>query len=166
MNPEIIKKINQEYETKRIKAYNDLIEKKKNIYTQFPRLRQIDDEINQYAMKTTRSILLCESNEKDSYIRDLENEIDKLKKEKQEILLQHNISTSDLELKYDCNICNDTGMVDNQRCNCFKQKLINYHYDSSNLFSLKEHNFNNFNYDLYSDQIDPVVNVSPKKKYN
>ena len=32
MNPEVIKKINREYETKRIKAYNDLIEKKKNIY--------------------------------------------------------------------------------------------------------------------------------------
>lgn len=163
MNPEVIKKINREYEIKRIKAYNDLIAKKKDIYSRIPRLQEIDDQINQYAMKTTRSILLAESNDKDLYVKDLENKIDELKKEKENILLKNNISSSDLEVKFECDICNDTGIVNNQKCNCFKQKLINYHYDSSNLFSLKNHNFENFDFNLYSDEIDTSINISPRK---
>ena len=163
MNPEVIKKINREYETKRIKAYNDLVEKKKNIYDKIPRLQEIDDQINQYAMKTTRSILLAEADDKDLYVKDLENKIDQLKKEKENILTQNNISSSDLEVKYECNICNDTGMVDNHKCNCYKQKLINYHYASSNLFSLKDHNFDNFDFSLYSEEVDNSINVSPRK---
>ena len=163
MSPEIIKEINKEYEQKRIKAYNELIEKKKNIYSRIPRLQQIDDEINQYAMKTTKSLLIAEPEEKYEYVKDLENKIEELKKEKNDLLQRNNISNDDLSIKYECNICNDTGFVNNEKCSCYKQKLINYHYNTSNLLSLKDDNFDNFNINLYSDEIYDDLKISPKQ---
>ena len=44
-------------------------------------------------------------------------------------------------------------------CSCLKQKLLDIEYNKSNIFNLDKENFNNFNFNLYSDEIN-------KEKYN
>ena len=163
MNSNTIKEINNEYEQKRIKAYNELIERKKNIYSRIPRLKEIDNEINSYAIKSSKYILLAESGEKDTYIHELENKIEELKNEKSDLLKSANISEDQLEIKYECPICNDTGYVNNEKCSCYKQKLLDVSYNNSNLSSFSNHNFSNFNINFYSDEKDKELNISPKE---
>lgn len=163
MDSNIIKEINNEYEKKRIKAYNELIQRKEDIYSKIPRLKELDNEINSYAIKSSKYILLAESSEKDTYIQELEKKIEDLKNEKNMLLKQANISENKLEMEYECMLCNDTGYVNNQKCSCYKQKLLNISYDNSNLKNFSNHTFDNFNIDYYSDEKDENLNISPKQ---
>ena len=64
--------------------------------------------------------------------------------------------------EYSCKLCNDTGyFVDNNQimCTCLKQKLLNIQYNKSNISSLENENFDNFNINIFSDEKD-------EKKYN
>ncbi|MBE5821968.1 MAG: DNA replication protein DnaC [Clostridiales bacterium] len=163
MNSNIIKEINNEYEKKRIKAYNELIQRKEDIYSKIPKLKEIDNEINSYAIKSSKYILLAESSEKDTYIQELEKKIEELKNEKNKLLKNANISENKLEIEYECTICNDTGYVNNEKCSCYKQKLLNISYDNSNLKNFSNHTFENFNIEYYSDEKDESLNISPRQ---
>ncbi len=74
------------------------------------------------------------------------------------------ISGDYLKPIFECTICNDTGFFENsngnrQLCKCVKQALINERYNKSNIGNLEKDNFNNFSYNMYSDEIN-------KEKYN
>ena len=68
-----------EYEEKRRKANMEVEENISKLYTQFPILENIDDEINKYSINKTKSILNGKSDTKNF---DIEIENLKLKKEK------------------------------------------------------------------------------------
>ena len=51
-------------------------------------------------------------------------------------------------------------------CNCLKQKLLNYSFNKSNIYNLDKENFNNFNENIFSDDVDLSkyrFNISPRK---
>ena len=64
---------------------------------------------------------------------------------------------------YDCKICKDSGYIfengQTQMCNCLKQKLYNIEYNEKNMTCIKNQTFDNFNINLFSDEIN-------EKKYN
>lgn len=162
MSASTIKNIMATYEQKRNNAFYNLAQRKEKIFNQIPRLRDIENEIKTCAIKSAKSILLAESNEKNSYVQSLEGNINILTKEKEALLKQANISLSDLEPKFECLKCNDTGYVNNQKCNCFIQQLINDLYNDSNLLNFNEQNFNNFNLNIFSDEVDKKYGISPR----
>ena len=145
-----------EYEEKRRKAELELENKKIEIYSKFPRLEEIDDEINKLSINKTKMIL-----NKNQDTIDMDKKITELKKEKEKILKKEKI---DLTIKYECNICKDYGYIQKENsktimCNCLKQKLLNLSYNKSNLSDIKKDNFENFNSDIFSDE----GNNSPRK---
>lgn len=163
MNPNIIKDINYSYQQKKTKALFDLEKRKKEIYSQIPRLKEIEDEITNYAMQSIHSILLCEKEEQYSYVKNLEDKIDLLNTEKVQLLKQNDLSINDLEPKFECDKCKDTGLYDGHHCSCYEQELLNYAYNNSNLQNFANHTFANFNIDLFDEEIFPNTNVSPKQ---
>ncbi len=163
MDISIIKKINNEYEQKRLLAINELVKRKNEIFSKVPRLKEIEEEINNYAIKSTRLILVSETDEKYTYVKDLENKIESLKTEKKKILDSANISEKQLEPIYECNICNDTGFINNVQCNCYKQRLLDFSYNNSNLSNLTSLCFDKFDENLYSDEVNKSLNISPKQ---
>ena len=64
---------------------------------------------------------------------------------------------------YDCKMCKDTGYVfengQTKMCNCLKQKLYNIEYNEKNMTYIKNQTFDNFNINLFSNEVD-------EKKYN
>lgn len=51
-------------------------------------------------------------------------------------------------------------------CNCLKQKLLNYSFNKSNMSNLDKENFNTFNENIFSDEVDLSkykFNISPRK---
>lgn len=166
MANEILNSLLKEYDYKKLKAEIELDNRKENLYNKLPRLKQIEDELNTFALQTAKNIL---HNDKSS-LSDLYEKIEILKKEKQNILQENNIDFNYLKPKYECKICKDTGyvMTDNYKsemCSCLKQKLLDISFNKSNVSNLANENFNNFNENLFSDEINIEkykFNISPR----
>ena len=169
MSNEILNSLLKEYEQKKLNAELDLDRRKQNLYKLIPRLEEIDNELNNFAINTAKNILNNSSTS--STIDNLKEKIADLKKEKELILIQNNYSLDYLKPFYECKICNDTGFIldDNYKttmCNCLKQKLLDISFNKSNMYNLKKENFNNFNELIFSDEVDLSkyrFNISPRK---
>lgn len=166
MSNEILNTLLKEYEQKRNHAEINALKRKEKLYKEFPRLQEIEDELNLFAITTARNIL----NKKDSSTEELHKKIISLKNEKNYILLTANISEEFLKPYYECKICNDSGYISKNykthMCSCLKQKLLNISYNKSNISNLHKENFDNFNEFIYSDDVDLAkykFNISPRK---
>ena len=155
-----------EYEQKRRKAQMEAEANIKKLYEQFPGLEQIDDELNKFAINKSKSILKGEKNTKK-----FDAEIDKLKNKKAKFLKERKIEIDLFKPKYECIDCNDTGYIQDYNnksvmCHCLKQKLLNLSYNKSNLSDIKNKNFENFNINLFSDEVNVrkyKIKTSPRQ---
>ena len=167
MSNEILSKLLLEYEQKKRNAELDLDKRKQELYLKLPRLQEIENELNIFAINTAKNIL----NGNASSINDLNLTVETLKAEKEKILKENNISDNFLKPHYECNICNDTGYIQAENsasvlCPCLKQKLLNISYNKSNISNLGKENFDTFNENIFSDNIAPEkyrINLSPRQ---
>ena len=169
MSNEVLNSLLKEYSQKKLNAELDLERRKQNLYKLIPRLEEIDNELNNFAINTAKNILNNSSDS--SSLKNLKDRISDLKKEKELILLQNNYSLDYLKPFYECKICNDTGFALDKNykttmCNCLKQKLLDISFNKSNMSNLKKENFNNFNELIFSDEVDLAkyrFNISPRR---
>jgi DNA replication protein DnaC len=156
----IQKAILKEYERSKTNAEIKLKELTKQIYTQFPEIKKLDEEIAKIGIELARATLTKSGN-----IEELINEINEknmdLQIRKAEILHENGYPKDFLTIKYDCSKCNDTGFIGKERCSCYKQKLINYAYKEANLSTVtKDESFDTFDFSFYSDEVNPNLNLS------
>lgn len=160
MNSTILSNLLKDYERKRLFAEKDLEKRKEKLYKDKPRLQEIDDELSKLGISTAKALIVSNSSK---LLEELNSNVDKLKKEKSEILKNLNLPSDYLLPNYSCKICNDTGYIqDNYNstmCNCLKQEIYNIEYNKSNIANLETQNFDNFSLEKYSDKVD-------KEKYN
>ena len=166
MSKDILNSLLKEFSQKKLKAEMDLDRRKNLLYTNIPKLQEIDDNINSYAIKRTKSIL------SDSSIdtSDFKNKIEYLNFQKSKILNENNINYSYLKPYYDCKICNDTGYITNSdytstMCSCLKQRLLDISFNKSNMYNLDKENFSTFNNNIFSNEVDLAKykqNISPR----
>lgn len=158
MTNNILISLLKEYEQKRLDVEHDLEIRKHNLYELIPRLKEIDKLLSESAITTAKNILNSDNKQKDAkFIDSLNNEISKLKKEKEFILKQNNLNNDYLQPNYECKLCNDTGYITDSNfktvmCSCLKQRLLNESFNKSNMYNIKNENFNSFNENLYSDK--------------
>lgn len=156
----VLKDLLKDYDLKRSKAIVDADNRKKELYSNLPRLQEIDDELNKYAIDTAKNILF--NNNSDLLLK-LQDKVRVLKEERNSILLKANKDSSYLLPTYECSLCNDTGYISENSitsmCSCLKQKLLDIEYNNSNIGNLEKENFKKFNINLYSDIVD-------ENKYN
>jgi len=161
MSNPILQKLLIEYDKKKSQKEYEAKIRKAEIYKREPKLQQIDEKLASLGISVSKSLI----NKNDTTLLEkLQNEIEELKKKKNEVLNSINISVDYLLPNYDCDYCKDTGYIMNKdyttsMCNCLKQKIFDIEYNKSNISNLKSENFNNFSELLYSDQVD-------KNKYN
>lgn len=167
MSSEILPTLLLEYDRKKRQAELDLETRKQELYLKIPRLQEIEDELNKFAIDTAKSILKGSS----SSLESLSSKVDCLKKEKEKILKENNILNTFLEPNYECSICKDTGYIQNENsasslCPCLKQKLLDVSYNKSNISNLGKENFETFNLNIFPDKIEPEkykINISPRQ---
>ena len=144
MSNEVLNSLLKEYEQKKVKAELDLEKRKEDLYKKIPRLQQIEDELNKKA--------------------------ENLKYEKACIIQNADLPFNYLKPNYECPICKDTGYVSNndyktEMCSCLKQKLLDASFHKSNMANLDKENFDTFNENVFSDEIDLAkyrFNISPR----
>ena len=153
MNNSNLTDLLNEYERKRLNSIHEAEERKKQIYNKNPRLQEIDDELSREAIKTSRLLITSSDS---NLLDELNKKIEELKSEKENILHSLGNTLDDLKPKYNCEDCKDTCYISkeykSEMCHCLKQKLYNLEYNKSNIYNLENQNFDNFMFDLYSDE--------------
>lgn len=152
-----------EYERSRLIADEEARKRLNEVYERIPRIKQIDTELSSMGIEVAMTVLKSDANV-DTLIEKLHQKSIDLKMEKGELLIQNNFPLDYIKPKYNCNICQDTGYVDSQRCQCFKQKIIDRYYNQSNLKNiLDKENFDTFIFDYYSDHKFNNESFTPRK---
>ncbi len=147
-----IDEILKELEKLRYEASLKRDEYVKEIYEKYPEIKKIEEEINNQGIKSTSEILKNPENG-DKIIKKMEKEIEKLKKERKELLLSLNIPENYNKIKYNCEKCNDTGFIENEKCSCLKERIREAEYEKSGIGKLiKTQNFDTFSFKYYSDE--------------
>lgn len=167
MANKVLNSLLKEYEQKKLKAELAFDKRKEELYQKIPRLQQIENEINALAILATKNILLHNL----SSLDDFNKKVKSLKEEKIFILQKTNLPSDYLTPNYECSICKDTGYISNNdyktdMCSCLKQKLLNVSFNKSNIAALDKENFETFDENLFSDEIDLAkyhFNISPRQ---
>lgn len=167
MSSEILSTLLLEYDQKKRRAELDLEKRKEQLYARFPRLQEIETELNNFAINTAKNILKGAS----SSLDDLNAKVFELKAEKEKIIKENNIPNNFLEPSYECSLCKDTGYIQVENstsslCSCLKQKLLDISYNKSNISNLSKENFDTFRPEVFSDVVEPEkykINLSPRQ---
>ncbi|MCY6485289.1 ATP-binding protein [Clostridium aestuarii] len=151
------------YETIREQEQNALKERKNEIKGKLPNVLNIEKEISKFSIELAISSFKSIKN-RDEYLKKLREKITDLRVTKSELLVSNGYAMDYLSLHYRCQKCKDTGFIGNNRCTCYKKKLVYLYYKNSELNTiLEEDNFNNFSYECFSTKTSERYPKSPRK---
>jgi len=148
------------YEVDRDQAVALQKKRKEEVYEKLPNIREIDEAISKAGLDAAKFILSSgnETAKTESWLKKSEGLI----AEKKRILSENNIPEDYFTAVNRCNICKDTGYIENGRCRCLKQRMIDKYYDLSNIRDLLAlENFDGFDIRYYSQAVDPTEGRSP-----
>lgn len=151
------------FQQRRDQAIIDRDERKKEIYTFIPKIQAIDLQIKKMGLKVAMASLRDPADAA-MELKIIEEEIKVLQRDKAILLTEHNIPHDYLDVHYLCRDCEDTGFQENgKKCHCYKQEIIKQSYKFSNITEiLKDENFENFKFDIFSEDFDDMLQKSPR----
>lgn len=113
--------VHKYYDIIRKEAENIASKKREQIYLELPKIKEIDEEIRLCGMEMSRITISGNENKKQQASM-YQRKIDEFAKQKAAILKEHGYSVDHMEIKYRCQLCNDSGISDNnERCSCFSE---------------------------------------------
>ncbi len=152
----------KQYELVRRSNKEELEQRKQNLYSRIPRLREIEDALVKLSIDITRAIL-NKSSDPEALLANLKKQQMDLKVEKAELLAANKYPIDYLDEIYQCKTCKDTGFVSYEKCRCFRQKEIYQNYEHSNFGSiLSRENFEQFRWEYFPKEADEN-GISPLK---
>lgn len=151
----------REYDNRRLQSKYELDKRKEVVYERVPELGDIDRELVHESIMRAKLSLYHDINA----LSDLRERNEQLKKKKKELILAAGFPENYLEPQYVCPVCQDTGYVGNEKCNCFKQAIVNLLYSQSNVQgALTYENFSTFSFSYYDDiRKDDILKKTPYK---
>ncbi len=166
-----LKEILSQYDQKKLKAEMDAVKRKENLYEKYPKLQQIENKIISLTLSNAKELI--KNNDK-TLLVSANEEIKKLREEKNKLLKSLDIPENYFEPNYECSLCKDTGYVTNSNftvtmCTCLKQRLYNEQFNKANMSNLDTQNFSTFSDQYYSDKVDKEkyhANISPRENIN
>ena len=148
-NRENYAKIKEEYSGKYLRAQEAARLRRAEVHAKLPEIAKIDAELSFAGMRVFEASL---RNDK-AMLDAIEKENTELNKKRGEILTSAGYPADYTEVRYECSICNDTGVVDYRMCSCMKEKLVLAGLESSGMSSLIEsQTFENFDLSYYSGE--------------
>ena len=137
------------FEKRRRQAREEARERREAFYAQNPRAEALSREIISLAGEQFNAFL-----DKDlTRLSFLKTRRQTLMEEKKGLLAAAGITEEELEPRYICPLCQDTGWVDNQECICWQKAVIQEFYSNSVLWQRTEtENFDTFSLDWYDNE--------------
>lgn len=138
-----------EYDERRMNSKRRLDLRTEKVCSAIPEIKEIDIKIAQEAVRCGRAAIAGDTGAADG----LESRIESLTAKKKDLLRQAGYPENYLDRTYECEICHDTGLVDNKPCVCFKKAQTRLLFEESNLNRIIEkENFDTLRLDVYSDR--------------
>lgn len=148
-NPQY-EKIMQEYDEIRSKNETLLSKRKSEIRDLSPEYESVLNEISDLSFQTAINSL--ETPLSNSDMSSYKKKMKELDKKRVNILTDLGKPANYLDPIYTCHECKDTGLINGNKCTCFKKKAIELIYLDSNLRNMTGNaSFENFNLSLYPD---------------
>lgn len=142
------------FAAKRAQAIYEAAERKERIYRENPYLAKVDQEIAAAGSAYCAAMVHGKSGAEEQAL------LAKLQSEREEFL--KNLD-ADIEPKFSCPLCQDTGMTEAGMCDCFKRELIAENFKASNLEqALADQSFENFDITLFSEKSEGGL-LSPRE---
>lgn len=140
---------------RRMSAVRAAEHRREQLYDRAPRLREIDRELAQIGIDTAKAVL--KKDDPSFSMRQLAERSLALQSEIDSILDQFGMKSEDLEPKYFCERCQDTGYIEqNNRtvvCDCMKKLMSDIACEKLNAnLPLESCTFESFKLDYYSDK--------------
>lgn len=136
------------YNQKQLRNKHELDARIAKIYSQIPRIEEINREIATVSVAQAKELL----NGNEQALSKLKAQIADLSEERTILLLRHGYPEDYLTLPCECPDCHDTGYIGNEKCHCFRQAAIDMLYTQSNLKEiLQTENFDTFSFDYYNN---------------
>ena len=137
------------YEERQLKAHHDLEQRQNYVAKNLPVYQELTNRISSLSLECARQMLDGD----DLAFSKLKKEISFLRAQKEAVLKNAGLTRDYLELQYQCPDCKDTGYINNRKCHCFKQQIISFLYQQSNIEDmLKDNNFSTLSYDFYEGE--------------
>ncbi|MCR5637882.1 MAG: ATP-binding protein [Lachnospiraceae bacterium] len=137
------------YENRRAFHRQEQNDHKDYVYEHVPGYEELDQLVSTTAFEHAKARLSGQNVTSE----DLRNKLARIKSQKEALLKEAGLPKDYLELKYDCPDCQDTGYIGNQKCHCFRQKIIECMYEESNIQRLAEKaNFSLLKTDYYTGE--------------
>lgn len=158
-NKENYVRIRQEYADKNLRAKEAAERRANDLHQKYPELLKIDRVLSETGLSIMRESLKGKEG--------LEERIAKLRENNRELLA---IRAQYLEsigypadytaVKYECEVCSDTGFVGTKLCECMRRDLVLAGYESSGIGSLmRTQSFDTFSLDYYNRSNDERANM-------
>jgi DNA replication protein DnaC len=117
------------YEEMRSLHRQELEERKRSVYESIPGYKELEDKSSTISVDFGKRLLSGERLDRSI----LRHQLAELARQKKLLLIESGFSDDYLDMGYSCPHCKDTGYIGNEKCHCFKQKIIEKLYDRSNL---------------------------------
>ena len=141
--------IMREYDNQRLENMHGLNARTQAVYDKFPEIKQIDQQISELAEKFAASF----TTEGIMSFQQYKEKLSDLRMEKEALLKCYRIEPKELQMQYRCPDCQDTGYIENEKCHCLKQRIIDEMYQQSNLREiLNAENFSTLSYRYYDQE--------------
>lgn len=116
-------------------------------------------DIEATLMKQGARLLSCVLNRCEDF-EEIKSNIQRLQKEKAELLKKNGFPEDYLNDIYSCDKCRDTGFVEGRRCECLKSLIVKNIGENSNLTEhMREQRFENFDISLFASQGEKSLRV-------
>ena len=143
-------RIKAEFSQKYIKARERATARRTELHGRFPRVWEIDRLLSRTGMDIMGVIASGRNTEEQ--ISAIRERNEKLLAERGEILRAGGFPEDYSDVKYDCDICGDTGYVGTQMCECMRRALCLAGYESSGIGALiGTQSFDNFSLEYYAN---------------
>ena len=148
-NRENYARIKQEYDGKYLRAQDAARLRRAEIHAKLPEVARIDAELAAMGIRIFEASLRDDKVALDA----IGAENGALNEKRAALLISAGYPADYTEVKYECMLCGDTGVVDYRMCSCMKEKLVIAGLESSGMYSLiKSQTFDNFDLSYYSGE--------------
>jgi DNA replication protein DnaC len=160
----LTREVMKDYARDRDRAERLKNQRRESLWASVPRIKEIDERLSSLGLMAARGIL--DGGDAVKLAERLSKEYQALQSEREALAAGLDIKEGGADI-YSCSICKDTGFFNGAQCACFKRRLTDKFYKYSNLSGiLAKENFDTFNIELYSNEVDPKTGLSPRAVMN
>lgn len=110
------------YQYLREKAITEANQRRDEVYAKIPEIDKLEEAMRQCSVGLSR-VMVSGGTDKEYQINQLKQEMDRLTRQKANLLTEHSLSADYMDVKYTCSLCKDTGTKDTgEQCECFLQR--------------------------------------------